>query len=67
MKVPLAAADESPSMLGQPLVLILLIIVLGAVVYLRQKRYIRRRTSQVLIAILALVLVLVAWQLYRTS
>jgi hypothetical protein len=59
-------SDPVSSNLGQPSVIIALVLVLGAVIYLRYMHYIRRRTSQVLIAILLVALAVTGYEMYQS-
>ena len=60
-------SDPVSSSLGQPAVVIGLVLVLGAVIYLRYMRYIRRRTAQVLIAVLVIALGVTGYEMYQAQ
>lgn len=65
MRVPKGAAGASNSAtLATPAIVVILVLLLGAVIYLRHARYIRRRTAYVLIAAIVIALVCYAVWLY---
>jgi hypothetical protein len=66
MKVPAQAAGTSSSAaLAIPSVVVLLVLMLGATIYLRQARYIRRRTSYLIMAVLLIALLGLGAFMYR--
>jgi hypothetical protein len=58
MKLPKASqvAASNGAALGVPAAVVILVILLGAVIYLRQAKYIRRQTAYTSIAVLVLAL-----------
>jgi hypothetical protein len=65
MKVPKGLAGTEPAnsnSLVTPSVVVVLVLILGATIYLWRARYIRRRTAYVLVPILsAAIVILCAW------
>lgn len=66
MKAPLAS-QEAASGLAQSGIIIGTILIIGAVIYLRRARYIRRNAAYVTCGILVLILLVVGYQTYRAS
>ena len=68
MRAPIAPPEDAgTTSIGQPGVVIFLVLLLGAVVYLHRAHYLRRKTGYITMAILVALLAYVGWELYRTS
>lgn len=50
-----------------PAAIVLIVIVLGATVYLRRAKYIRRKTTYVIVGFLVLVLLFMGYTTYRQN
>jgi uncharacterized protein YqgC (DUF456 family) len=67
MKAPRAIDSEGSAGLGSPVTLILLILILGAVIYLWRMRYIRRKTFYVVFLIVILLIFADGISIYNSS
>lgn len=65
--IPSSAGTGTTTSLAQSGILIVLILLLGAIAFLRYGRYLRRRTAYSLGAIVALALVALAYTMYRSA
>jgi peptidoglycan/LPS O-acetylase OafA/YrhL len=54
------------STLASPAAIVLLVLLLGATVYLWRQRYMRRKTAYVLLTILAIALIVVGFFTYKS-
>lgn len=67
MKAPIASATGAGDGTVQTVFVILLVLVFGAIVFLRLSRRIRRRTAYMLGGAAALALVVIAFAIYRSA
>ena len=67
MKEPIASATGAGDGAVQTVFVILLVLVFGAIVFLRLSRRIRRRTAYMLGGAVVLALVVIAFAIYRSA
>jgi hypothetical protein len=61
------ASDGGSVSVGSPLLIVVLVVMLGATIYLRHKRFIRRKTSYLMLVILLLALLYAGVSLYNSG